>query len=173
MEWLVYSIVLEIGFHSKPTKWFLPPYYVVPQVLDSFRCRLVREIGEFRFVGSSFWNGVVGVLHSFTHWISLKTRQITPPPILCCSQVLDSIRYRFVHGIGQFRFVGSSFLNGVVGVFYSSRHWISLKTNQMTPPTILWCSPSFGLNPISIGPWNRTIQVRRQFVLKWSGWCNL
>ncbi|CAL8112286.1 unnamed protein product [Prunus armeniaca] len=28
----------------------------------------------------------------------------------------------------------------------------------MTPPTILRCSPSFGLNPISIGPWNWTIQ---------------
>ncbi|CAL8168478.1 unnamed protein product [Prunus armeniaca] len=28
----------------------------------------------------------------------------------------------------------------------------------MTPPTILCCSPSFGLNPISIGPSNRTIQ---------------
>ncbi|CAL8112284.1 unnamed protein product [Prunus armeniaca] len=41
----------------------------------------------------------------------------------------------------------------------------------MTPPTILQCSPSFGLNPISIGPWNWTIQVRTMFVLKWSGWC--
>ncbi|CAL8153508.1 unnamed protein product [Prunus armeniaca] len=29
----------------------------------------------------------------------------------------------------------------------------------MTPPTILRCSPSFGLNPKSIGPWNRTIQM--------------
>ncbi|CAL8112294.1 unnamed protein product [Prunus armeniaca] len=28
----------------------------------------------------------------------------------------------------------------------------------MTPPTILRCSPSFGLNPIPIGPWNWTIQ---------------
>ncbi|CAL9024891.1 unnamed protein product [Prunus brigantina] len=33
--------------------------------------------------------------------------------------------------------------------------------------------PNFGLNPISIGPRNRTIQVRRQFALKWSGWCIL
>ncbi|CAL8167098.1 unnamed protein product, partial [Prunus armeniaca] len=103
MEWSVYCIVLAIGFHSKPTKSLLPPYYVVPQVLDSIRYRLVHEIGLFNFVGSSYWNGVVGVLHSFSHWISQKT-------------------------------------------------------NQMTPPTILCCSPSFGLNPISIGPSNRTIQ---------------
>ncbi|CAL8993342.1 unnamed protein product [Prunus brigantina] len=31
MESLVYCIVLEIGFHSKPTKRPLPPYYDVPQ----------------------------------------------------------------------------------------------------------------------------------------------
>ncbi|CAL8112222.1 unnamed protein product, partial [Prunus armeniaca] len=49
MEWLVYSIVFAIGFHSKPTKSLVPPYYVVPQVLDSIRYRLVHEIGLFRF----------------------------------------------------------------------------------------------------------------------------
>ncbi|CAL2256426.1 unnamed protein product [Prunus armeniaca] len=35
MKWLVYCIVLKVGFHSKPTKWLLPPHYDVPQVLDS------------------------------------------------------------------------------------------------------------------------------------------
>ncbi|CAL8112280.1 unnamed protein product [Prunus armeniaca] len=40
MEWFVYCIVLPIGFHSKHTKWLLPPYYDVPQVLDSIRYRL-------------------------------------------------------------------------------------------------------------------------------------
>ncbi|CAL8112332.1 unnamed protein product [Prunus armeniaca] len=49
MEWLVYCIVLSIGFHSKHTKSLLPPYYDVPQVLDSIRYRLVLEIGRFRF----------------------------------------------------------------------------------------------------------------------------
>ncbi|CAL9024854.1 unnamed protein product [Prunus brigantina] len=49
MEWLVYSIVVEIGFHSKPTTLLLPPYYDVPQVLDAIRYRLVHEIGQFRF----------------------------------------------------------------------------------------------------------------------------
>ncbi|CAL9024816.1 unnamed protein product [Prunus brigantina] len=49
MGWLVYSIVLEIGFHSKPTKSLLPPYYGAPQVLDSIRFLLVHEIGQFRF----------------------------------------------------------------------------------------------------------------------------
>ncbi|CAL9024823.1 unnamed protein product [Prunus brigantina] len=43
--WLVYSVVVEIGFHSKPTTLLLPPYYDVPQVLDSIRYRLVHEIG--------------------------------------------------------------------------------------------------------------------------------
>ncbi|CAL8112278.1 unnamed protein product [Prunus armeniaca] len=54
MEWLVDCIVLSIGFHSKHTEWLLPPYYDVPQVLDSIRYRLVREIGRFRFVRCSF-----------------------------------------------------------------------------------------------------------------------
>ncbi|CAL2230195.1 unnamed protein product [Prunus armeniaca] len=54
MEWLVYCIVLSLGFHSKHTKSLLPPYYDVPQVLDSIRYRLVREIAQFRFVRSSF-----------------------------------------------------------------------------------------------------------------------
>ncbi|CAL9029886.1 unnamed protein product, partial [Prunus brigantina] len=31
-----------------------PPYYDVPQVLDSIRYRLVHEIGQFGFVGASF-----------------------------------------------------------------------------------------------------------------------
>ncbi|CAL8089665.1 unnamed protein product [Prunus armeniaca] len=53
MEWLVYCLVLSIGFHSKVTKRLLPPYYDVPQVSDSVRYRLVREIGPFRFVRSS------------------------------------------------------------------------------------------------------------------------
>ena len=116
MEWLGYCRVLEIGFHLKLAKWLLPPYYVVPQVLDSIRHRLVHEIGQFKFGRSSFWNGVVGVLHSFGNWIFLKT-------------------------------------------------------HQMTPPTILWCSPSFGLNPISIGPRNLKIQIRTKFIMKWSSQC--
>ena len=53
MEWLVYCIVLEIGFHTKPTKRLLPQYCDVPQVLDSIRYRLVHEIGQFRSVRSS------------------------------------------------------------------------------------------------------------------------
>ncbi|CAL2230170.1 unnamed protein product [Prunus armeniaca] len=40
MEWLVYCIVLSIGFHSKHTKSLIPPYYDVPQVRDSIRYRL-------------------------------------------------------------------------------------------------------------------------------------
>ena len=110
IEWLVYCIVSPIGFHSKLTKWLLPLYYDVPQVLDSIRYQLVHEIRQFTFVRSSFWILVVVVLHS-------------------------------------------------------SRDWISLKTHQMTPPTILWHSPRFGLYPISIGHWNRTIHVHKKFVM--------
>ena len=116
MEWLLCCMVLEIGFHSKPTRWILPLYYYVPQVLDSIRYQLVHEIGQFRFVRSSLWNGVVGLLHSFSQWISLKTQ-------------------------------------------------------QATPPAIVWCSPNFRLNSISIDPRNWTIDVCTKFVLKWSGWC--
>ncbi|CAL8089711.1 unnamed protein product [Prunus armeniaca] len=53
MECLVYCIVLSIGFRSKHTELLRPPYYDVPKVLDSTRYRLVREIGQFRFVQSS------------------------------------------------------------------------------------------------------------------------
>ncbi|CAL2230211.1 unnamed protein product [Prunus armeniaca] len=49
MQWLVYCILLSIGFHSKLAKLLLPSYYDVPQVLDSRRYRLVREIGQFSF----------------------------------------------------------------------------------------------------------------------------
>ncbi|CAL2230225.1 unnamed protein product [Prunus armeniaca] len=48
MDWLVYCIVLSIGFYSQLCKRLLPPYYGVPQVLDSIRYRLVPEIGKFR-----------------------------------------------------------------------------------------------------------------------------
>ncbi|KAL6286422.1 hypothetical protein ACE6H2_010812 [Prunus campanulata] len=35
LDWLVYSIVLAIGFHSKLTTKLLPPYYDDAQVLGS------------------------------------------------------------------------------------------------------------------------------------------
>ncbi|CAL8089641.1 unnamed protein product [Prunus armeniaca] len=40
MVWLVYCIVLSIGFRSKHTELLLPPYYDVSQVLNSIRYRL-------------------------------------------------------------------------------------------------------------------------------------
>ena len=148
MEWLVYCIVLEIGFHSKSTKWLLPQYYDVPKVLDSIRYRLVEEIRQFRFVRSSFWNGMVSVLLVLAIRFRSKLIKWLLPQHYDAPQVLDLIWYQLVHEIGQFRFVRRSLLNGVVGVLHSSRDWISLKTHQMTPPTILRYSPSFGLNPI-------------------------
>ncbi|CAL2256458.1 unnamed protein product [Prunus armeniaca] len=54
MEWLVYCTVLDIGIHSKSTKSLLLPCYDAPQVLDIIRHGLVHEIGQFRFVRSSF-----------------------------------------------------------------------------------------------------------------------
>ena len=54
MEWLEDYIVLVIGFHSKLTKWLIPPYYVVAQVLSSIWNQLVNEIGHLKFVQSSF-----------------------------------------------------------------------------------------------------------------------
>ena len=59
------------------------------------------------------------------------------PPNYDVAQVLGSIRNKLEYVIGQFKFNGSSFLIGVVGVFHTSSDWISLKTHQMTPPTIL------------------------------------
>ncbi|CAL2230226.1 unnamed protein product [Prunus armeniaca] len=57
MEWLVYCAVLSIGFHSKLTKLLLSLYYDVPNVLDSIPYLLIPEIGQFKFVRSSFSNG--------------------------------------------------------------------------------------------------------------------
>ena len=59
MEWLEYCRVLVIGFHSKVTKWLLPPYYDVAQVLAWIRTQLVEEIGHFKFIRSSYckWSG--------------------------------------------------------------------------------------------------------------------
>ncbi|CAL2256459.1 unnamed protein product [Prunus armeniaca] len=54
MEWLMYCTVLDIGIHSKSTKSLLLPCYDAPQVLDIIRRGLVHEIGQFRFVRSSF-----------------------------------------------------------------------------------------------------------------------
>ena len=93
------------------------------------------------------------------------------PPYYDDAQVLGSIGNQLVYEIGHFKFKGSLLRIGVVGVFRSSSDWISLKTQQMTPPTILWWCQSFGLDRKSIGVWNWTLQVQRQFVPNWSGWC--
>ena len=106
-EWFVFCLVFGIGFHSKRTKWLLPPYYDVPQGLDSIRYQLVHEIGQFRFIRSSFWNWVVGILHRFRDWISLLTKWLLPRYYVV-PQVLDSIRFRLVDEIGLFMFVRSS-----------------------------------------------------------------
>ena len=50
-------------------------------------------------------------------------------------------------------------VNEVVGALRSSSDWISLKTQRMTPPTILRCCQSFGLDPKSIGQRNWTFLV--------------
>ncbi|CAL8993363.1 unnamed protein product [Prunus brigantina] len=124
MEWLVYCIVLEIGFHSKPAKSLLPPYSDVPQVLDSIRYRLVHEIGQFRF----FWtqsdidwsvklenSGSYEVRSEveslslvycivFVIGFHLTLNKLLLPPYYDVPHVLDFIRYRLVQAIGQFRF---------------------------------------------------------------------
>ena len=50
-------------------------------------------------------------------------------------------------------------VHGVVGGLHISSDWISLKTHQMTPPTILRGCPSIGFDPKSIGQRNWTLQV--------------
>ncbi|CAL2256463.1 unnamed protein product [Prunus armeniaca] len=82
MEWLMYCTLLDIGIHSKSEKSLLSPCYDAPQVLDIIQHGLVHETRQFRFLQSSFFNGVVGVLHSFSNWIALKTHQMTPPTTL-------------------------------------------------------------------------------------------
>ncbi|CAL8112274.1 unnamed protein product [Prunus armeniaca] len=139
MEWLVCCTVLSIGFHSKHTKSLLPPYYDVPQVLDSIRYSLVREIGRFRPDDSShpimmfpkFWTqsdidwsvklddsgsyDVRSEMEWFVYRIVLsigfhsKHTKSLLPPYYDVPQVLDSIGYRMVLEIGRYRFVRCSF----------------------------------------------------------------
>ena len=165
------NILTTIGFHSNPPNDSSNNIMMFPKLwtqgdidwsmksANSCSCELCSEMQ---------WLVYCVVLEiafhlKSTNWLFLQYYDVP--------EVLDSIQYRLVLEIGRLRLVRSSFWNAVVGVFYSSRDWISFKTSQMTPPTILWCSASFGHNPISIGQWNRTIQVRTMFVLKWTGWC--
>ena len=48
-------------------------------------------------------------------------------------------------------------VNGVVDVLHSSSDWISLKTHRMTPPTILQCNQSFGLDVKSY--WSMKLEI--------------
>ena len=52
--------------------------------MGSIQNQLVQEIGHFMLLWKEirYVNGVLGALHSSSDWISLKTHQITPPPIL-------------------------------------------------------------------------------------------
>ena len=156
MEWLVHCLVLVIWLPSKHTEGLLSRYYDVGQVLVSIQNQFGKEIGHFMFVRSSFrkWSGA---LHSSSCWISLKTHQMTPLTILCCCQSfrLDPKLIGQRNGTLQVRTA-----NGAVGTLHCSRDWISLQTHQMTPPTILWCYPCFGVDPKSIGQRNGTLQVR-------------
>ena len=54
-------------------------------------------------------------------------------------------------------------VNGLVGALRRSRDSILVKTHPLTPPTILWCCPSFGLDPTSIGQRKGTLQVLTKF----------
>jgi len=106
---LVHSIVLLVGFSSKPKKWLLPHVMMLPK----FQAR--SEIN---------WSKKLDTSSSY----EVRTVQ------------------------------------GVVGAFRCSICWISPKTHQMTSPTILWCCPSFGLHPKSIGQRNGTLKVPTKFI---------
>ena len=55
-------------------------------------------------------------------------------------------------------------VNGVVGKLHSYSDWISLKTHHMSPPSILECCPSFGLDLKSIDQRSWSLQVRKKLV---------
>ena len=78
-------------------------------------------------------NGVVGALHNSRDWISLKAHRLTPPTILwsCQNFGLDP------KSNGQRNWTLQVLKMLVIGGLHSSSDWISLKTHQMTPPTIL------------------------------------
>ena len=95
-------------------------------------------------------NGVVGGLHSFSDWIIHPPNDSSHPNMMfpkscarseinCTRKLHDSITYHI------------RIVNGVVGVLPSLSDWIILKNLKMTPPTLISCSPSVGLDPKSIG----------------------
>ena len=86
---------------------------------------------------------MVGVLHCSIDWIRLKTHQMTPPTILrCCPSFGLNLK-----SIGQRNWtLEVRAVHGVVRGLHSSSDWISLKTHQMTRPSVLCRCPSFGLD---------------------------
>ena len=151
---------MKLWPYQKPTKWLLPQYYDVPQVLESIRYLLVREIGRYRFVRSSFWNGVLGVLYSSRDWISVNVHQMIPPTILWCSPSIGLNPISI--GPRNWKIQVRSEIEWLV-------FWIVLEIELHSKLAKWLLLPNYELNPISIGPWNWTIQVRTKFVLKWSG----
>ena len=164
MEWWMRFLVTGFGFHSRQTKWLLPPYYDVAQVFGSIWNQLVKEIGSWSSCEVRSVNVVVVHCIGLVIGFSSKLSKWLLPPYYDVSQVLGSIGNQLVKEIGHFYSLEFRSVNGVVDTLQSSSNWISLKTHRMTTSTILWCFPSFGLDPKSIGQTNWTLQVCMRFV---------
>ncbi|CAL9005443.1 unnamed protein product [Prunus brigantina] len=109
MEWLGYSIVLEIGFYSNPTKTLLSPYYDDPQFWTQSNIHWsTNSDNSGSFEVRYEMECLVYCIVLAIGFHSKPTKRLIPPHY-AVPHVLDLIRYRLVHEIGQFRFVRSSF----------------------------------------------------------------
>ena len=171
MEWLVHCIVLVIEFSSKLIEWLLPSYSVVSQVFGSIRNQLVKEIGHFKFVRSSFrkWSG--WCITSF-EWLDFPKNS----PIYSSHHILllpmfwarSEINWSKKLDISSSLDVRS--VIGVVGGLHSSSDWISLLTHQWLLP------PHYGVAKILGTFRTQLVKEIRDFMLvrssfhKCSGW---
>ena len=114
-------------------------------------------------------NGVVGVFHSSSDWISLKTHRMTPPTILDVALVLSSIRNQLVKDIGHFKFFRST--------FRKCRGCIVLKIGFHLKLMKWLLPPYYGVAKVLGLIWNQLVKEIGHFRFvqssfsKWNGWC--
>ncbi|CAL2230215.1 unnamed protein product [Prunus armeniaca] len=179
MEWLVYSIVLSIGFHSKLTKLLLPLYCDVPQVSDSIRYRLVHGIVQFSFglnpisIGPRNWT--IEPLDFTQNSPNYSSLYIVMFPKFGLNTIPIGPRNWTIHV--RMKFVLKWSVDVTQTTPNDSSHHIMMFPKFSTQFDIDWSQKldnSCSYEARSEMEWLPNcivLSVRTKFVLKWSGWC--
>ncbi|CAL2230159.1 unnamed protein product [Prunus armeniaca] len=146
MEWLVYCIVLSVGFHSKHTKSLLPPYYDVPQVRTKFVLKWSGRCVALFYPLDFTQNTPNGSSHQIMMFPKFWTQ----------SDVDWSVK---LHNSGSYEFYPLDFTQNKPN---DSSHRITTFPKFWTQSDIDWSVKLHNLG---------SYEVRTKFVLKWSGRC--